>query len=439
MRLKLLLAAVLGLVVTSAASGATSTTTVVVRQGAMGSWATQMRDPNGVPVAANDPYCHGSVGFVSGPASPPLGVGSAELRTGNGTTGGDCSAELRNSAYAGVKLSSLTALSYSTYDAANLPNGQQFPYLEIYVNWTGGAGVDDALFFEPPFQAPGSGGTACANQAATVMNMWQQWDALHGCWWSNDGTLNPGTGTGTLADYLAAHPNATIVNSSTGGGVHLLVGFASATDQFDGYVDAFRIATSSSDTTYDFEPTTPLLAGTTICNGTYSGTGTDVVVPSGDTCTLVPGTQVKGSVTVQRGGTLHADGVWIGGDLASSGSATVCGSRIRGDVAAKGGLFKLGGPSCAGNKIAGSVTVRHDAANVWVWGNTITNGLTAKKLTGKTESIVGNIDYSSLLVADSGPPVEISHNRAYTARCVNNKGQTGSGNHTTTGINTCPR
>ena len=89
------------------------------------------------------------------------------------------------------------------------------------------------------------------------MVTWQQWNALSGCWWSNDGTLNPGTGSGTLADYLARHPNATIVNSSTGGGVHLLVGFASPEDRFDGNVDGFRIATSSSDTTCDFEPAPP--------------------------------------------------------------------------------------------------------------------------------------------------------------------------------------
>jgi hypothetical protein len=76
----------------------------------------------------------------------PLGVGSAQPQTGDGTTGGDCSAELRNSAYAGVKLSGMTALSYWTYD------GQQFPYLEIYVNNSGtGTTVDDALFFEPPY------------------------------------------------------------------------------------------------------------------------------------------------------------------------------------------------------------------------------------------------------------------------------------------------
>jgi hypothetical protein len=256
------------MVLASVGAASASAATVVVRPSAMDSWATQTRDPGGVPVAANDPYCHGSVTFVTGPATPPLGVGSAELKTGNGTTGGDCSAELRNSAYSGVKLSALTALGYWTYDVSN--NGQQFPYLELNIDTTGtGTGPDDAIFFEPPYQTPTTGNPALPDQGAAVMNEWQSWDALDGGWWANSGggsgttgctpgaPSGPNTGVCSLADYISQHPNARILNSSTGGGVHLVVGFASATDQFDGNVDAFRIATSSSDTTYDFEPNLP--------------------------------------------------------------------------------------------------------------------------------------------------------------------------------------
>ena len=267
--LGILIGSALALLAVGAASASAATT--VVRPSAMDSWAAQTRDGNGTVVPQNDSSCNGSVNFVSGPAHPPLGVGSAELKTGNGTTGGDCSAELRNSAYSGMKLSSLTALSYSTYDVTN--NGSQFPYLELNISTTGGSTPDDAIFFEPPYQSLGNGGTDCASQAPTLMATWQQWtaDQQHGCWWSNNGTLNPGTGTGTLADYLAAFPNATIVNSGSGGGVHLVVGFASATDKFDGNVDAFRIATSSSDTTYDFEPSLPTPTTKNQCtNGGWS-------------------------------------------------------------------------------------------------------------------------------------------------------------------------
>ena len=272
---RILLAGTFGLVAAPLllASSAHATTTTVVRPSAMDGWAAQTRDQNGLPIAMSDPYCNGSGSFVSGPGTPPLGAGSVQLETGNGTTGGDCSAEVRNSDYAGVKLSTLTALSYSTYDVSN--NGQQFPYIELNINQSGtGTTPDDALFFEPPYQAVGAGGADCATQGPTVMNAWQTWNALTGCWWDNSGVLNPGTGTGSLSDYIAANPNATIVNSSTGGGVHLVVGFASPGDQFTGNVDAVHIATSSSDTIYDFEPNLAPPTSTQQCkNGGWQAFG----------------------------------------------------------------------------------------------------------------------------------------------------------------------
>ena len=61
-----------------------------------------MRPTNsGEPLAPNEPFCGGSVSLVPGPATPPLGRGSAELETGNGTTGGECAAQIRNDRYAG--------------------------------------------------------------------------------------------------------------------------------------------------------------------------------------------------------------------------------------------------------------------------------------------------------------------------------------------------
>jgi hypothetical protein len=242
-----------------------SANTVPVRPSSMGSWAAQTRDQFFAPIPANDPYCHNSVNFVTGPATPLFGSGSAELKTGDGTTGGDCSAELRNSAYSGVRLSSLTALSYWTYDIAN--NIQQFPYIELNIDTTGTAGAeDDEIFFEPPYQATGAGGADCAGQGATQMDTWQQWNALSGCWWWAS-AFNTGLATGSLSDYLALHPNATIVNSSSGGGIHLLVGFASPSDQFDGNVDGFTIGVSSHSTTYDFEPNLPVPTSKDQCKG----------------------------------------------------------------------------------------------------------------------------------------------------------------------------
>src|SRR5580698_6405149 len=68
----------------------------------------------------------GSIGeMVTGPATPPLGTGSAELSTIVGGGGGGVG--ITTGAFDGTLLSSITSLSYQAYSAVN--NGQQFPYL----------------------------------------------------------------------------------------------------------------------------------------------------------------------------------------------------------------------------------------------------------------------------------------------------------------------
>jgi hypothetical protein len=241
--------AALAAALTTAAVAAAAT--FVVYPGHMDSWAFNTTNDSGT-----GPSLFGAGGgFVTGPGTPPLGSGSAHLFTG--TDGGE-SSQLRNTAYSGVKLSALTKLGYCTYATTN--NGQQMPYLSLEISTTGNGVQDDRLFFEPPYQTHASGNPSLPDQGAPVLNTWQCWDALHGGWWANsgDGGLNPGTGVNSLSAYLAVHPNATIVNKVDGlGGVRLLVGFASASDKFDGNVDAFAIGVNGTDTTYDFEAQAP--------------------------------------------------------------------------------------------------------------------------------------------------------------------------------------
>jgi hypothetical protein len=211
--------------------------TVVVTSGSPGNWAFDNRDENGVVITPTT----GS--YVNGPASPPLGTGSANLAVGDGTTGGDGASELRNTGFAGTLLSSLTALSYSTYVTAN--NGSQTPYLRLYLS------NNDSIFFEPPYQQPSSGNPSLPDQGAVALNTWQTWDALSGGWWSNN-TGNAGTGVLALSAYEGA--GVTIVNGPGSlGGVNFGVGFASATDVFNGYVDNFTIGVDGVNTTFDFE------------------------------------------------------------------------------------------------------------------------------------------------------------------------------------------
>ena len=87
------------------------------------------------------------------------------------------------------------------------------------------------------------------------MFTWQEWDALTGCWWDNNNELGSGgILTSPLSDYIAAHPNAAIVNASGVGGLRLAVGFASPTDLFDGNVDMVTVGVGGRNISYDFEP-----------------------------------------------------------------------------------------------------------------------------------------------------------------------------------------
>ena len=71
------------------------------------------------------------------------------------------------------------------------------------------------------------------------------------------GSITLGSGgilTSPLSDYIAAHPNAAIVNASGVGGLRLAVGFASPTDLFDGNVDMVTVGVGGRNISYDFEP-----------------------------------------------------------------------------------------------------------------------------------------------------------------------------------------
>lgn len=197
--------------------------------------------------------------MVTGPASPPFGTGSANLQTGNGTAGGDSGIALGTSDFNGVSLSALTALSYSTYDTLN--NGQQFPFLALNVCYDG-CTLGDTLFFEPPYQSTDSnnpGNPSLPDQGLTAMNQWQQWNALEGGWWDNNGNCGPGENVCSLSTLIGDLGDAQIAADPNfpNDGVELQVGFASPGDQFNGYVDGLTVGVNETDTTYDFDPNAP--------------------------------------------------------------------------------------------------------------------------------------------------------------------------------------
>ena len=213
--------------------------TVKVSPAAMNGWALTQ---SGTATAS----------FVNGPATPPLGTGSVQLAVG---ADGNSAAQARSTALTGTKLADVTALSYSTYVQQD-GSGGQAPYILLNLDNDSNGTIDDQLFFEPVYQDGTYSGESVPNQGSVAVGTWQTWDAKVGGWWSlNAFTFGPPLVT--LASYTAAHPNATIVNSTNGlGGLRFVAGFgAGAWDNFIGNVDKVTVDTAApaQATTYDFD------------------------------------------------------------------------------------------------------------------------------------------------------------------------------------------
>ena len=271
----------------SAVTVIAATVVVVVYPGNLEGWQIQT-----TPGAQPSPSATPSVGFVTGPGTPPFSRGSAELRVGSD---GDATASLRQPNFAGTKLpplptptpdptpedpppprvpepDELTALGYSTYVQV-AGSGGQAPYIILSIDNNNDGAVDDQLFFEPVYQ---NGSYATVDPSITIPNQcgqnpacvtpgqWQTWDAFSGGWWSlNAETFGPPLTT--LQFYRSQHPNARIVNTASGqGGVRVVAGGgAPSWNNFVGNVDGFRIGVGVDPegdpnvTIYDFEPGLP--------------------------------------------------------------------------------------------------------------------------------------------------------------------------------------
>ena len=230
----------------------------VVSPGNEGDWQITASDGN----SGSPPP---SALFVVGPAVPPLGAGSLELRI---SPAGSDAAQARNAAFSGVLLSDFTALGYSTYVEQNnggssgtLGNGGQAPYIILNVDYDNNGSTDDLLFFEPLYQA----GTFFPTnpQGPLALQTWQSWDALAGGWYSIFGTAGSGPGANVksfntfFTPALGGDADATLVNTATGlGGLRLVAGFGGPGDwgSFIGNIDNVTIDTATTAAvTYDFE------------------------------------------------------------------------------------------------------------------------------------------------------------------------------------------
>ncbi len=213
--------------------------------------------------------------FVTGPGTPPSGLGSAHLSQGSSSSSDP---ELYRFGYNGVKLGQITSLSYYAYEPITDPSFNPLA-LRLFVSTELG---QDALSFNPGFQSQG-----------VVPHVWQQWNAMSGQWRSSvfGGEPQPGVfAGGTIAEYVAFlavyYPSVEpyIVNSlpsppdpGHAGVLFLKSGQAGE----ESYVDAFTVGINGVDTTYDFEPdvaTTP--TSTFTPTATFTATSTPTPTPT---------------------------------------------------------------------------------------------------------------------------------------------------------------
>jgi len=252
---------------------ARAATTITVSPNNMQGWAFFDDKGNG-----------GTGVMVPGPATPPLGTGSAELAV----TASNQGYALGTGAYVGTALSAITNLSYWSY--------QPGPVLAIALQFdikyrTADTTYDGRLVYEP-YQ----------NGHVTVGSGWQTWSPLSGIWWASNqtasGGLCPMGSPCPWATVLATWPQATISGA-------VLFKAGSGWSSFTGNVDDFTIGVSSSDTTYDFEPGPPC---TTDCY--VSTTGNDL---AGGASFADAKRTIQAAVNqVSSGGTVHvAAGIYV--------------------------------------------------------------------------------------------------------------------------------
>jgi hypothetical protein len=223
-------------------------------------------DPHGW---AKDEQYLGKIRFANGPSRPPLHKGSLEFDAP--INGHARHVRMRNSDYAGVLLSSITQLSYSTF-VQKAGSKRDAPLLVLLVD-TDGDGIEDGhVSFVPRFQNPkdtsgfptkfgwykpkDTNDKAIKWQYPVHQKVWQTWDALHGGWatWTVvENTIDTSPPMYSLSGFIAQHPNARIVNDKNGGGIRLQAGGIPMADHFLGNADAFTIGINGRTTVYDFE------------------------------------------------------------------------------------------------------------------------------------------------------------------------------------------
>lgn len=181
--------------------------------------------------------------FLTGPATPPAGVGSVEI-----SVTGTQRRNLATYQFSGTPLADITELKFSTYNpsAGNGGSADRSAYLNFNVDFNGTDTWQRRLVYVP------------RNNGAVVQDTWQEWDALDGgaALWSYSGptwpvTGEPGSTLKSWSTILTDYPGVRIRVTDSWLGLRVGEPYA------DGYtenLDKFVFGTADGTTVFDFEP-----------------------------------------------------------------------------------------------------------------------------------------------------------------------------------------
>ncbi len=192
----------------------------------------------------------GSGGFEAGPATPPLGAGSAFL-----TVDSQGRHILATGGYGGTRMDDLLDLVYGSYqdNNANTVVAASFQFDIDYDLNDAATAFEGRLVFEP-YLSP--------SQGAVQQNVWQTWDARAGNWYGTRTTVTVGNVAGvaqpcqpatpcTWQQVLTLFPNAGVRNNPASAILFKVGGPWSP--GFDGNVDNLNLRHNGSLIKYNFE------------------------------------------------------------------------------------------------------------------------------------------------------------------------------------------
>ncbi len=192
--------------------------------------------------------------FVAGPATAPVGTGSAEI-----AVTGSQRRNLATYQFSGTKLGDINTLKFSTYNRSTGNGGgsSRSAYLNFNVDFTGTSSTWQRRIGFVPSQ-----------NGTVVQDSWKEWDAIQNgqAMWFYSGATWPTTATGpdaglvgvsgsTLRSWntlLADYPGIRVLTGDSWLGLRVGEPYA------DGYtenLDKFVLGTTSSVTTWNFDPT----------------------------------------------------------------------------------------------------------------------------------------------------------------------------------------